>query len=186
MTTSLVCVVEVSIVRAGRQPTSCLPLSFFADFLHSSSYATEISALRMFRLTRITKLFKVSRFGIFVFLGFDRFFVRSISMCTPHSHARTLWRRRPCARTWASRLPIMLTMPLLLTTAVAGAELDDAEMVMVLKTMDGEAVTVTVGAGAASAWPCAPAIGAIEVVLVASLVGCDSCAGCVGCDDCAG
>ena len=80
----------------------------------------------------------------------------------------------------------MLTMPLLLTTAVAGAEFDDAEMVMVLKMMDGEAVTVTVGAGAASAWPCAPAVGAIEAVLVASLVGCDGCADCMGCDGCAG
>lgn len=48
--------------------------------------------------------------------------------------------------------------------------------------------------GAASAWPCAPADGATDVVLVASLVeaeavGCANCVdrdGCVDWEDCAG
>jgi hypothetical protein len=75
-------------------------------------------------------------------------------------------------------------MPLLLTTAVAGAG-SDAGMVIVLKMKEGEAVTVTVGA-AASAWPCAPAVGATAVVLVATRVGAEGCCDCVGCADCAG
>ena len=81
-------------------------------------------------------------------------------------------------------MPIVPMMPLLATTAVAGAG-SNAGMVMVLKMKDGDAVTATVGA-AASAWPCAPAVGATAVVLVASLVGAVGCADCVGCGDCAG
>jgi hypothetical protein len=55
---------------------------------------------------------------------------------------------------------------------------------------------VTVTGGAASAWPCAPADGATDVVPVASLVeaeaeavGCSDCLGCDACvdwEDCAG
>lgn len=75
-------------------------------------------------------------------------------------------------------------MPSLLTTAVAAVESDDAGMVIVTNWIDGDAVTVTVGA--ASAWPWPPAEDATDVVLVASLVGTVGCAGCVGCDDCAG
>lgn len=74
-------------------------------------------------------------------------------------------------------------MPSLLTTAVAAVELD-AGMVIVMNWMEGDAVTVTIGAASAWAWP--PADDATDVVLVASLVGTVGCAGCVGCADCAG
>ena len=83
-------------------------------------------------------------------------------------------------------------MPSLLTTAVAGAE-SDAGMVMVMNWIDGEAVTVTVGA--ALAWPWPPAVDATAVVLVASLVrpvgasgwvGCAGSVDCAGCSDCVG
>lgn len=77
-------------------------------------------------------------------------------------------------------------MPSLLTIAVAGAE-SDAGMVMVMNWIDGEAVTVTVGA--ASVWPWPPAVDATAVVLVASLVralGWVCCAGSVDCAGCSG